>query len=203
MPSLSSPPPLSRALQLLQRLHVPHEVVRYPYVDGGGAAASTAALRLRPLHVLKTLIFDDRSRGGCPFVVIQHGSLSVDAARLAQQTGRKKGSVSICAVSKAQEWSGYQVGGTSPFGLLHPSPQICLQRTVLELRGRAELEGKEATDVEGVEGADGGDAVIYVNGGGRGLLVRMMVSSLVHALQPTLVDVTKADAQPADSSGTA
>ena len=191
----------SRALLHLQRLAVPHTVVRYPYVEGGGAAASTAALHLRPLHVLKTLIFADRQRGGAPFVVIQHGPLSVDVRRVAQQTGRRRGSVAMCPVDAAERWSGYRVGGTSPFGLLDPSPQILLQRTVLDLRGRPELGGEGEREAEGEGTRTGeGEAVVFINGGARGLLVRMTVHSLVAALRPTLVDVTKASAEH-DSGG--
>ena len=158
---------------------VPHSVHRYEYVAGGGAAASSAALRLRPLHVLKTLVFDDRHTQ-TPFVVIQHGPLLVDVRKVAAETGRKKGSVVICAVDKAEQWSGYQVGGTSPFALAHPTT-VYLERSVAQLRGAAEEGGDETAD----------DAAVFINGGGRGLLVRMTVSALLAALHPTLIDVTK------------
>ena len=131
--------------------------------------------------MLKTLVFLDRQTA-VPFVVIQHGPLSVDVKRVAAQTGRKKGSVVICPVDRAEEWSGYQVGGTSPFGLAHPT-EVFLQSSVTELRGAAEEGGDELAE----------DAAVFINGGGRGLLVRMTISALLAALRPTLIDVSKVE----------
>ena len=101
----------SPALDYLSSHGVANRILEYPYVEHGGAAASTAALHLKPNHVLKTLIFDDRT-SGVPFVVVQHGDASVDVKRLAVELGVKKGTVALCAAEKASEWSGYQVGGT-------------------------------------------------------------------------------------------
>ena len=101
----------SPALQYLSSHGFSYRTLEYEWIEHGGAAASTAALHLKPNHVLKTLIFDDRSTG-VPFVVVQHGDASVDVKRLAAALGVKKGSVALCGVEKANEWSGYLVGGT-------------------------------------------------------------------------------------------
>jgi prolyl-tRNA editing enzyme YbaK/EbsC (Cys-tRNA(Pro) deacylase) len=64
----------------------------------------------------------------------------------------------------ADRHSGYQVGGTSPFGLRKPTPAY-MQQTILDL------------------------PVIYINGDARGLLVALDPREAARVLQPTLVDV--------------
>ena len=115
-PAVSPSGRTSAALDYLSSHGHSYTILEYEYVQHGGAAASTAALHLKPNHVLKTLIFDDRTTN-TPLIVIQHGDSSVDVKRLAAALGVKKGSVSLCGVEKANEWSGYLVGGTSPFGV--------------------------------------------------------------------------------------
>lgn len=112
-PTVSPSGRTSPALDYLSSHSFSYTILEYEYVEHGGAAASTAALHLRPAHVLKTLIFDNRTSGE-PFVVVQHGDASVDMKRLVSVLGLKKGSVCLCGVEKANEWSGYMVGGTSP-----------------------------------------------------------------------------------------
>jgi Cys-tRNA(Pro) deacylase len=68
----------------------------------------------------------------------------------------------------ANRHSGYQVGGTSPFGTRKAMP-ICLERSILELPR------------------------VYVNGGSRGFLVGLAPADLVRVLSPTLVDVAIAE----------
>ena len=103
----------SSALDYLSSHGYSYTILEYEYVEHGGAAASTAALHLKPDHVLKTLIFDHRPTA-VPFIVIQHGNASVDVKRLTAALGlpSKKAGVQLCGVEKANEWSGYLVGGT-------------------------------------------------------------------------------------------
>jgi Cys-tRNA(Pro) deacylase len=63
----------------------------------------------------------------------------------------------------AQRHTGYQVGGTSPFGT-RKVLSIYLERSILELPR------------------------LYINGGRRGFLVAMTPQDLVRVLSPTLVD---------------
>jgi Cys-tRNA(Pro) deacylase len=91
-----------------------------------------------------------------------HGDRKVSTKNLARQAGVKR--VEPCRPDAAQRHSGYQVGGTSPFGTRKQLP-VYLERSVLEL------------------------PKIYVNGGRRGFLVGIAPAELVRTLQPTLVDV--------------
>ena len=70
----------------------------------------------------------------------------------------------ICKPEVATRHSGYQVGGTSPFGTRKRMP-VCVERTVLDLPR------------------------MYVNGGSRGFLVGIDPKELVRVLAPTVVEV--------------
>ncbi|HVJ22315.1 MAG TPA: YbaK/EbsC family protein, partial [Burkholderiales bacterium] len=94
--------------------------------------------------------------------VLMHGDRKVSAKNLARQAGRK--SVEPCKPEVAQRHTGYQVGGTSPFGMKKPLP-VFVERSILEL------------------------PEIYINGGRRGLLVRMQSGELSRVLGVTPVDV--------------
>ena len=113
---------------------------------------------------MKTLIMEDDQ--GDPLVVLMHGDRKVSTKSLARQAGRK--SIEACRPEVAQRHSGYQVGGTSPFGTRKPLP-VYMERSIAEL------------------------PAVYINGGRRGLLVKIKTADLVKALQPHLVEVALED----------
>lgn len=114
----------------------------YDYVERGGAGEGARQLGVDPHAVIKTLIMQDQN--GSPLVVLMHGDCEVSTKNLARSTGLK--SVSPCAPQVAQRHSGYQVGGTSPFGLRKVLP-VFVESSVLTL------------------------PMIYINGGRRGYLL--------------------------------
>ena len=59
-----------------------------------------------------------------------HGDMQVSTKNLARAIGAK--SVEPCKPEVAQRHSGYQVGGTSPFGLRKPLP-VYVEASVLDL----------------------------------------------------------------------
>jgi len=73
--------------------------------------------------------------------------------------------VTTCSPERAEEWTGYKVGGTSPFGQKRQL-QMFLERSVLDLNK------------------------VYINGGQRGLLVSLSPADIVKLLNPTLVSVS-------------
>ena len=114
----------------------------YDYVDHGGTAESSRQLGVPEHAVVKTLVMqDDKAR---PLVVLMHGDCQVSTKNLARQIGAK--SVEPCTPDVAQRHSGYQVGGTSPFGLRKALP-VYVEASVLDL------------------------PQIFINGGRRGFLV--------------------------------
>jgi Cys-tRNA(Pro) deacylase len=98
---------------------------------------------------------------GDPLVVLMHGDREVSTKALARQLGRKQ--IEICRPEAANRHTGYQVGGTSPFGLRHAMP-VYVERSIVDLPR------------------------IWINGGRRGYLVGMAPADLVRVLEPQLVD---------------
>jgi Cys-tRNA(Pro) deacylase len=130
----------------------------YDYVDHGGTAESARQLGVPEHEVVKTLVMqDDKAR---PLVVLMHGDRQVSTKNLARQIGAK--SVEPCPPEVAQRHSGYQVGGTSPFGLRKPMP-VYVEAGILELPH------------------------ILINGGRRGFLVGIRPTVLVSPLGATPV----------------
>lgn len=130
----------------------------YDYVEHGGTEVSSASLGVPEHHVVKTLVMQDESAK--PLIVLMHGDRKVSTKNLARQAGRKR--IESCKPEVAQRHSGYQVGGTSPFGTKKKMP-IYLERSILEL------------------------PKIYINGGRRGFLV-CIASADLKILSPQLVD---------------
>jgi Cys-tRNA(Pro) deacylase len=131
----------------------------YEYVEHGGTAVSSQSLGVPEHQVVKTLVMQDEL--GKPLLVLMHGDRKVSTKNLARQVDRKR--IEPCAPEVAQRHTGYQVGGTSPFGLRKPMP-VFVERTVLELDR------------------------IYINGGRRGFLVEIAPAVLATALAAVPVD---------------
>jgi Cys-tRNA(Pro) deacylase len=152
--------PVTAAVRVLREHHVDFTHHPYEYEERGGTEVSARELRVDEHAVIKTLVMEDDSKK--PLVVLMHGDREVSTKNLARHLGVK--SVTPCAPAVADRHSGYQVGGTSPFGTRRAMP-VYLQRTIADL------------------------PYLYVNGGKRGYLVGMTPADLVRVLQPTLVDV--------------
>jgi len=148
------------AVRVLREHDVAFEPRLYVWEPRGGTRASAAHLQVDEHLVIKTLIFEDERKQ--PLCILMHGDKEVSAKNLARILGKK--SVAPCRPEVADRHSGYQVGGTSPFGLKRPMP-IYVERTILELPR------------------------IYVNGGARGFLVSLAPTDLGRVLSPTVVDV--------------
>jgi len=152
------------ATVFLKANHVAYSVHEYDYVEHGGTEVSSRALGVPEHAVVKTLVMQDESAR--PLIVLMHGDRKVSTKNLARQAGVKR--VEPCKPEVAQRHSGYQVGGTSPFGTRKRIP-VYMERTILQL------------------------ARIYINGGRRGFLVCMAPAEIVRTLTPTLVDVALED----------
>ena len=100
----------------------------YEYVEHGGTAISAQSLGVPEREVVKTLVMqDDEAK---PLIVLMHGDRKVSTKNLARQAGRK--SIEPCRPEVAQRHSGYQVGGTSPFGTRKRLP-VYVEDSVLAL----------------------------------------------------------------------
>ncbi len=147
------------AVRALRAAKVEFEPHLYVWEPHGGTAASAAALGVDEHQVIKTLIFEDDAKQ--PLCILMHGDREVSTKNLARAIGVK--TCGPCTPEVADRHSGYQVGGTSPFGLRRAMP-IYAQVTIADLPR------------------------IYINGGARGFLVELATTELVRVLAPTLVD---------------
>ena len=116
------------ATQFLRQHGVSFSEHVYDYVEHGGTAESSRQLGMAESAVIKTLVMQDERAQ--PLIVLMHGDKQVSTKNLARQIGVK--SVEPCKPAVAQRHSGYQVGGTSPFGLKKPMP-IYVEATALVL----------------------------------------------------------------------
>jgi Cys-tRNA(Pro) deacylase len=152
--------PVTLAIRALRAAQVAFEPHVYAWEAHGGTAASAAALGVDEHSVIKTLIFEDEQKQ--PLCVLMHGDREVSAKQLARLLGKK--SVAPCRPEVADRHSGYQVGGTSPFGLRRAMP-VYMERSILQAEA------------------------IYINGGARGFLLAIDPREAERVLSPTLVDV--------------
>lgn len=132
----------------------------YEYEERGGTRVSAQKLGVPENVVVKTLVMEDEDKR--PLVVLMHGDRDVSTKNLARQIGKKR--VEPCSPEVAQRHSGYQVGGTSPFGLRKAMP-VYVEKTILDL------------------------ARIYINGGRRGFLVAIDPRELVRVSNAVPVEV--------------
>jgi len=152
--------PTTPAMRVLREHGVPFTQHPYDYEDRGGTAVSARELGVAEHAVIKTLVMEDEHKR--PLVVLMHGDREVSTKGLARALGVK--TVSNCSPEVATRHSGYQVGGTSPFGTRRAMPTY-MERSIAEL------------------------PYLYVNGGRRGYLVGMPAADLVRVLKPIAVDV--------------
>jgi Cys-tRNA(Pro) deacylase len=151
------------ATKFLKAHRVPYSEHSYEYVERGGTAVSSESLGVPEHEVVKTLVMQDEEAK--PLIVLMHGDRTVSTKNLARQAGAKR--VEPCTPEAAQRHTGYQVGGTSPFGTRKRMP-VFMERSILDL------------------------PAVYINGGRRGLLVKMRTADLERVLAPRLVDVALA-----------
>jgi Cys-tRNA(Pro) deacylase len=152
--------PSTPATRLLRAQGVAYTEHLYRYEERGGTRVSARELGVDEHAVVKTLVMEDGDQ--TPLVVLMHGDREVSVKALARLLGTKL--VQPCKPEVANRHSGYQVGGTSPFGTRRAMP-IYVERSILDL------------------------PTIYVNGGSRGFLVGLAPADLQRVLQPTLVEV--------------
>ena len=116
------------ATALLRQHGVAFTEHAYEYLEHGGAEHSAEVLGLDPFTVVKTLVMQDQDAR--PLIVLMHGNRKVSTKNLARQIGAK--SVEPCAPEVASRHSGYQVGGTSPFGTRRQMP-VYIEQGILDL----------------------------------------------------------------------
>lgn len=152
--------PITPAIRYLREKKVEFVPHLYEYVEKGGTAESARQLGVDEHAVVKTLVFETNEKR--PLIVLMHGDRQVSTKNLARHIGVK--SVEPATPERASKWTGYLVGGTSPFGTRTAMP-VYVERTIFDLEQ------------------------IYINGGKRGFLVEIEPSVLIAVLKIEEVEV--------------
>ncbi len=132
----------------------------YEYEEHGGTHRAAAELGVDEHCIIKTLLFETSERR--PMIVLMHGDREVSAKQLARVLNVR--SVAPCDIPTAQRLTGYSVGGISPFGTRSTLPVIA-ERTIFDL------------------------PEVFINGGKRGFLVKIVPGEIDRVFQPMKVDV--------------
>lgn len=152
--------PVTQAVRYLREKNVEFVPRLYDYVEKGGTAESARQLGVDEHAVVKTLVFETNEKK--PLIVLMHGDRQVSTKNLARHLGVK--SVEPATPGRANKWTGYLVGGTSPFGTRTRMP-VYVERTIFDLNK------------------------IYINGGKRGFLVKIDPGELKRILRVEEVEV--------------
>ncbi len=152
------------ATQFLRKNAVDFSEHPYAYEEKGGTKVSARELGVPEHDVVKTLVMQDAAAR--PLIVLMHGDCKVSTKNLARAIGCK--SVEPCKPEAAQRHSGYQVGGTSPFGTRKALP-VYVEESILALEK------------------------IYINGGRRGYLIGIAPQVVLEQLAAKPVNCALAD----------
>ena len=153
--------PNTTGLRFLKQKGISYDIFQYQYEEKGGTAQTANELNIDEHAVVKSLVFENENKE-C-VIALQHGNLQVSAKELARIAKCKK--FSPAAADTAMKWTGYQFGGTSPFGS-KKEMQVFAQESLFDLD------------------------TIYINGGGRGLIVGIAPEILLDVLNTKKVDIT-------------
>lgn len=157
--------PVTTALRALRDANAVFEPITYSYADHGGTTRAAQELGVPEHATVKTIVMETDAKK--PLIVLMHGDCEISTKQLARHMGVK--SVSPCTPDTATRHTGYMVGGTSPFGLRKQLP-VFAEASLFDL------------------------AELYINGGRRGLLVKMSPAVLEQLLKPEHVHVANARA---------
>jgi Cys-tRNA(Pro)/Cys-tRNA(Cys) deacylase len=151
------------ATQALLRAKLAFELVPYDYDPGAERVGlqAAAAMGADPAQVFKTLMVDLDGNAVC---AVLPSDAELNMKKLAAALGGK--SAKMMQPADAERRTGYKVGGVSPLGQKRAVP------TVLDASAQAWPQ-------------------IYVNGGQRGLQIRIAPADLVAALGCTVTDLLR------------
>lgn len=152
--------PVTTAVRFLREHRIDFVPHPYPYVEHGGTAHSAECLGVPEHQVIKTIVLQNEKKQG--LIVLMHGDRQISTRNLARELGMKH--IDPADPKQANRWTGYLVGGTSPFGTKTRLP-VYAEHTIRALD------------------------VIYINGGKRGFLVAVSPQLALQALDAVDVSV--------------
>lgn len=152
--------PVTSAVRFLRENNIAFVPHLYDYVEKGGTRESARQLGVDVHAVVKTLVFETNEKR--PLIVLMHGDREVSTKTLARLLGVKL--VESATAERAARFTGYQFGGTSPFGTRTTMP-VYVEKSILSLEK------------------------IYINGGKRGFLIEVDPGVLKRTLNADEVEV--------------
>ena len=115
--------PAVRSLRAGKIDFIPH---LYRYEEHGGTHQAASVLNVPEHEVIKTLVMEVDSRW--KLLVLMHGDREVSTKQLARELGVKR--VSPCDQMSAEKYTGYKVGGISPFGTKELL-MVCVESSIM------------------------------------------------------------------------
>ena len=152
--------PVTTAIRALRAASAEFEPHVYDYVEHGGTDRAAQELGVDEHSTVKTIVMETEAKK--PFIVLMHGDREISTKQMARVLGVK--AVAPCTPDTATRHTGYLVGGTSPFGTRKPLT-VYAESTLFDLPH------------------------IFINGGRRGLLVKIAPAVLDRIVHPTRVTV--------------
>jgi Cys-tRNA(Pro) deacylase len=154
--------PITQAIRLLRDKKIAFIAHLYPFVEHGGTRHVSEYFLIPEHQVIKTLIMESDDKK--PFILLMHGDFEVSTKNLARELKVKR--VEPCDEKDANRYTGYMVGGISPFGT----------RTSLPVYGESTIFELDR---------------IFINGGKRGFMVELKPQDLEKAFRVIKVNVAK------------
>ncbi|XXQ68915.1 aminoacyl-tRNA deacylase [Neisseriaceae bacterium B1] len=151
--------PITPAIRFLREKNINFMPHLYPYKEHGGTAHSADCLNIDEHIVIKTIVLQNENKQG--LICLMHGNKQISTRNLARTLGMKH--IEPATPQQANKWTGYLVGGTSPFGC----------KTALSVYAQTTIQNLPE---------------IYINGGKRGFLISITAQDLNH-LNVQWVDV--------------
>lgn len=153
--------PATPATKMLDELGVEYTKHLYDYKKSGAVAAAEI-MQVEEHAMIKTLVMEDSDHN--PFIILMHGEKETSLKDLARQLNTKN--VMTVSIKNAQKYTGYMVGGISPFGTRREM-KVYAEQSILEL------------------------SYLYINGGRRGFILGMKPETLIKILEPIPVHVAR------------
>lgn len=134
--------PVTPAVRFLRTHQIDFEPYIYVYEEHGGTGQFAQLFGVDEHQVVKTIVLQNEAKKG--LVVVMHGDKQISTRNLARHLGVKH--IEPATPAQANKWTGYLVGGTTPFGI-RTKLDIYVEQSVMDLE------------------------TIYINGGKRGFII--------------------------------
>lgn len=151
----------TRALAFLKQRRIAHEVVKYEHQEKGAQFAAQA-VGFPLARTIKTLVVALDNRSHV--LALMPGDRQLSLKKIAAAGGAKK--AAMADAKTAERLTGYLVGGISPFGT----------RQRLSVVMETGLQAYPA---------------VMINGGQRGLLIKMAPGDIIQALKAKTADISQ------------